>query len=56
MPMLNIPAYKKGDDTKLKVDFTGAMSGARANIFIEPHKNGKETEVKMVFHELKDAP
>jgi hypothetical protein len=56
VPMLNIPAYKKGDDTKLKVDFTGAMSGARANIFIEPHKNGKETEVKMVFHELKEAP
>ena len=56
VPMLNIPAYKKGDDTKLKVDFTGAMAGARANIFIEPHKNGAETEVKMVFHELKDAP
>ena len=56
VPMLNIPAYKKGDETKLKVDFTGAMSGARANIFIEPHKNGKETEVKMVFHELKEAP
>ncbi len=56
VPMLNIPAYKKGDDTKLKVEFTGAMSGARANIFIEPNKNGKETEVKMVFHELKEAP
>jgi hypothetical protein len=56
VPMLNIPAYKKGDETKLKVDFTGAMSGARANIFIEPHKNGKETEVKMVFHDLKEAP
>jgi len=56
VPMLNIPAYKKGDDTKLKVDFTGAMSGARANVFIEPNKNDKETEVKMVFHELKDAP
>jgi hypothetical protein len=56
VPMLNIPAYKKGDDTKLKIDFTGAMSGARANVFIEPHKNGKETEVKMVFHDLKQAP
>ena len=54
--MLNIPAYKKGDDTKVKVDFTGAMSGARANVFIEPHKNGKETEVTMRFHELKEAP
>ena len=56
VPMLNIPAYKKGDDTKLKVDFTGVMSGARANVFIEPHKNGKETEIKMRFHELKEAP
>ena len=56
VPMLNIPAYKKGDETKLKLDFTGAMAGARANIFIEPHKNGKETEVKMVFHDLKEAP
>ena len=56
VPMLNIPAYKKGDETKLKVDFTGAMAGARANIFIEPHKNGKETEVTMRFHELKEAP
>jgi hypothetical protein len=56
VPMLNIPAYKKGDETKLKVDFTGAMTGARANIFIEPHKSGKETEITMHFHELKEAP
>ncbi|HEY6119945.1 MAG TPA: hypothetical protein VIV66_08300 [Pyrinomonadaceae bacterium] len=55
VPMLNIPAYKKGDDTKLNVNFTGAMSGARANVFIEPHKD-KATDVKMRFHELKDAP
>jgi len=55
VPMLNIPAYKKGDDTKLKVNFTGAMSGTRANVFIEPHKD-KATEIKMRFHELKDAP
>lgn len=56
VPMLNIPAYKKGDDTKLKVDFTGAMAGARANVFIEPHKNGKETEIRMRFHDLKQVP
>ena len=56
VPMLNIPAYKKGDDTKLKIDFTGVMSGARANVFIEPHKNGQETQIKMRFHELKEAP
>jgi len=54
-PMLNIPAYKKGDDTKIKVDFSGTLTGARANVFITPHKNGA-TEVKMHFHDLKEAP
>src|SRR5215217_1324749 len=54
-PLLNIPAYKTGDDTKIKVDFTGALTGARANVFITPRKDGP-TEVKMRFHELKDAP
>jgi hypothetical protein len=54
-PLLNIPAYKKGDDTKIKVDFTGALSGARANVFITPRKDGP-TEVNMRFHDLKEAP
>ena len=54
-PMLNIPAYKKGDDTKIKVDFSGALTGARANVFITPRKDGP-TEVNMRFHELKEAP
>ena len=53
-PLLNIPAYKKGDDTKIKVDFTGALSGARANVFITPQKGGP-TEVNMRFHDLKAA-
>lgn len=55
VPMLNIPAYEKGDDTKMKVNFTGALTGARANVFITPRKDGP-TEVKMRFHELKEAP
>jgi hypothetical protein len=55
VPMLNIPAYKKGDDTKIKINFTGAMTGARANVFIEPHRNAR-TEVKLRFHDLKEAP
>jgi hypothetical protein len=54
-PMLNIPTFKTGDDTKIKVDFTGALTGARANVFITPHKNGA-TDVKMRFHDLKEAP
>jgi hypothetical protein len=53
--MLNIPAYKKGDDTKIKVDLSGAMTGTRANVFITPRKDGP-TEVRMRFHELKDSP
>ena len=56
VPMLGIATFKKGDDTKLKINFTGAMEGARANIFLEPHKNGKITEVRMRFHDLKEAP
>lgn len=55
VPMLNVPAYKKGDDTKIKVDFAGALTGARANVFIEPTKNGP-TKIKMRFHDLKEAP
>lgn len=54
-PMLGIPNFKKGDDTKIKVDFSGALTGSRANIFITPRKDGP-TEVKMRFHELKDSP
>jgi len=54
-PMLNIPAFKKGDDTKIKVDFTGALTGARANVFITPRKDGP-TEVNLRFHDLKEAP
>jgi len=54
-PLLNIPSYKTGDDTKIKVDFTGALTGARANVFITPRKDGP-TEIKMRFHELKEAP
>jgi hypothetical protein len=56
VPMLGIPTFKAGDETKLKINFSGAMEGSRANIFIEPHKNGKATEVKMHFHDLKEAP
>jgi len=56
VPMLGIGNFKKGDDTKLKINFSGAMEGARANIFIEPHKKGTMTEVRMRFHELKEAP
>lgn len=55
VPMLNIPAYKKGDDTKMKINFNGAMTGTRANVFITPRKDGP-TEVKLRFHELKEAP
>ena len=54
-PMLGIPTFKKGDDTKIKVDFTGALSGARANVFITPRKDGP-TKVEMRFHDLKEAP
>jgi len=53
--MLNIPSFKKGDETKIKIDFAGALTGARANVFITPRKGGP-TEVNMRFHDLKEAP
>jgi hypothetical protein len=56
VPMLGIPTFKKGDESKLKIDFTGAAEGARANLFVEPHKNGKMTQVRMRFHDMKEAP
>jgi hypothetical protein len=56
VPMLGIPTYKTGDDTKLKLNFSGPLEGARANIFITPKKNNELTKVKMRFHDLKEAP
>ena len=56
VPMLGIPRFKKEESTKLKIDFSGAMEGARANIFIEPRKHGKTTEILMQFHDLQEAP
>jgi hypothetical protein len=54
-PLLGIPTFKTGDDTKIKINFTGPLSGARANVKIEPKKDGP-TDVKLNFHDLKDAP
>jgi len=54
-PMLGIANFKKGDDTKIKVDFTGALEGARANVFLTPKKGGP-TKVEFKFHDLKEAP
>ncbi|MGQ0761937.1 MAG: hypothetical protein ACT4OT_07975 [Acidobacteriota bacterium] len=54
VPMLGIPNMKLKDDTELKVNFSGAMAGARANIFITPKREGR-TKVKVRFHELKET-
>jgi hypothetical protein len=54
-PMLGVNTFKKGDETKIKVDFTGPLAGARANVFLEP-KSGGPTKVEMKFHDLKQAP
>jgi hypothetical protein len=55
VPMLGIPSFRRGTDTEMKINLSGAMTGSRANIFIEPRKDGPTT-IKMRFHELKDAP
>jgi uncharacterized membrane protein len=54
-PLLGVPNFKKGDDTKIKVDFSGALGGARANVFLTPQKGGP-TEIRMRFHDLKESP
>ena len=54
-PMLGIPTYERGDDTKIKVKLAGALTGARVNFNITPRKDGP-TEVIARFHEMKEAP
>lgn len=55
VPMLNIPGFRRGTDTELKIKFSGAMTGSRANVIITPRKDGP-SEIRIRFHELKDAP
>lgn len=54
-PMLGIPGFRRGTDTEMKINFSGEMTGARANVYLEPRKDGPTT-IKMRFHELKEAP
>ena len=54
-PMLNIPGMKRGEDTQVKVNLMGALTGARVNFNLEPRKDGP-TMVTARFHELKEAP
>jgi hypothetical protein len=54
-PLLGIPGFRRGTDTEMKIKFSGAMTGARANVYIEPRQDGPTT-IKMRFHELKEAP
>jgi hypothetical protein len=54
-PLLGIPSFRRGTDTEMKINFSGALTGSRANVYLEPRKDGPTT-IKMRFHELKDAP
>ncbi len=55
VPMLNVPGMKRGDDTQLKVNLAGALTGSRVNFNIEPRKDGP-TMVTARFHEMKESP
>ena len=55
VPMLGIPNFKRGEDTMVKVNLAGEMTGSRVNFVIEPRKDGP-VMIKARFHELKDAP
>ncbi|HYE15127.1 MAG TPA: hypothetical protein VD968_11845 [Pyrinomonadaceae bacterium] len=54
-PMLNVPGMKRGEDTQVKVNLTGELTGARVNFNIEPRKDGP-TMITARFHEMKEAP
>ena len=54
-PLLGIPGFRRGTDTEMKINFAGEMTGTRANVSIEPRKDGATT-IRMRFHELKEAP
>lgn len=54
-PMLGIPGFRRGTDTEMNIRFSGEMTGARANVYLEPRKDGPTT-IRMRFHELKEAP
>ena len=55
VPMLGIPNFRRGTDTHVRVNFSGDLAGARANIFLEPRKDGP-TQIKMRFHSLTRVP
>lgn len=54
-PMLGIPGFRRGTDTEMNINFSGELTGARANVYLEPRKDGPTT-IRMRFHELKQAP
>jgi hypothetical protein len=55
VPLLGVPGFKVGEDTMVKVNLAGEMTGARVNFVIEPRKDGP-VMIKARFHELKEAP
>ena len=55
VPMLGIPNFRRGTDTHMRVNFAGDLSGARANVFLLPRKDGP-TQIKMRFHSLTRVP
>jgi len=54
-PLLGIGGFRRGTDTEMKINFSGALTGTRANVSLEPRNDGPTTIV-MRFHEMKDAP
>ena len=52
VPLLNIPTFKRGKTTHMRINFAGDLAGARANAFITPRNDGP-SQIKMRFHSLK---
>jgi hypothetical protein len=54
VPLLNIPTFKRGKQTHMRINFSGDLVGSHANAFILPRADGP-TQIKMRFHDLKKS-
>ncbi|MDQ3906922.1 MAG: hypothetical protein M3268_01120 [Acidobacteriota bacterium] len=55
VPMLGIPTFPRGEDSLVKVNLAGAMTGSRVNFRVLPRKDGP-TAITARFHQLKNSP
>jgi len=55
VPLLNVPAFERGKDAEVRINFTGDLQGLKGKAYLSPTKDGV-TKIKMRFDEMKDVP